>query len=188
MNSNPNQQIYAFIDAQNLYRGVKNSFDYWQKRGKKNHYDGWEIDMKRFFIFLKEKFKVSKAILFMGEDPKYQARREEFKKIGFDIVLKPYIKDNKGKTKGNCDAELVLHACKIEYPNYDKAVIITGDGDFFCLVEDLVKEGKLEYLMIPNEFRYSSLYKNVDQRFFVFISRYDGLLKKRQKFIPHKGG
>jgi uncharacterized LabA/DUF88 family protein len=47
-----------------------------------------------------------------------------------------------GKVKGNVDAELVLHAM-IEYPNYDKALIVTGDGDFFCLVEYLIKQDKL---------------------------------------------
>jgi uncharacterized LabA/DUF88 family protein len=38
-----------------------------------------------------------------------------------------------GRVKGNVDAELVLHTM-IEYDNYSKAIIISGDGDFFCLV------------------------------------------------------
>lgn len=41
-----------------------------------------------------------------------------------------------GKRKGNVDAELVLQAM-IEYPNYERAIIVTGDGDFGCLVRYL---------------------------------------------------
>jgi len=47
-----------------------------------------------------------------------------------------------GKVKGNVDAELVLHTM-IEYLNYDRALLVTGDGDFFCLVDYLIKKNKL---------------------------------------------
>lgn len=62
-----------------------------------------------------------------------------------------------GKThyKGNVDAELVLHAM-VEFDNYDKAVIVTGDGDCYCLVEYLVKQNKLLKVIAPNK-KYSSL-------------------------------
>ena len=77
-------------------------------------------------------------------------------KQGYILLFKPtlYLKD--GKVKGNVDAELVLHAM-IEYENYEKAVIVTGDGDFYCLVNHLIKQGKLLRLMVPNRDRYSSL-------------------------------
>jgi len=165
-------KIYAFIDAQNLSSGVANSFAYWKKKGGRANYTGWKIDMQKFRKYLTDRHKVDKAILFMGDDPKYASMRAKFKSFGFDIVLKPHITDKSGKTKGNCDAELVLHACKIEYPHYDKAIVVTGDGDFFCLIEDLIKEDKLKSLFIPNEFRYSSLYKNVDYRYFIFMNRF----------------
>ncbi len=64
----------------------------------------------------------------------------------------------KEEIKGNCDAELVLHTM-IEYENYDKAVIVSGDGDFHCLVEYLEEENKLKQLIIPNQKSYSSLLK-----------------------------
>jgi uncharacterized LabA/DUF88 family protein len=38
-----------------------------------------------------------------------------------------------GKIRGNDDAELVLHAM-IDIQNYEKAVIVSGDGDFHCLI------------------------------------------------------
>ena len=70
-------------------------------------------------------------------------------KDGFILVFKPALKLPDGRAKGNVDAELVLHTM-IEYPNYDKVIIITGDGDFYCLVEYLLKTGKLFNLKYKN--------------------------------------
>lgn len=75
--------------------------------------------------------------------------------------------------KGNVDAELVLHTM-IEWNNYDKAVIITGDGDFHCLVEYLKKKEKLKKLLIPNRHKYSALLR----KFATDMAFIDGLRDK----------
>ena len=75
------------------------------------------------------------------------------------MVFKPtvgYMENGKEIVKGNVDAELVLHAAAIEYNNYDKAIIITGDGDFNCLIEYLSQKGKLLNLLVPSD-RFSKL-------------------------------
>jgi len=77
---------------------------------------------------------------------------------GFICIFKPTLEYKDGTTKGNCDAELVLQAM-IEYPNYNKAVIVTGDGDFYCLAKYLFEKKKLEALIIPNRFKFSGLLK-----------------------------
>ncbi len=67
------------------------------------------------------------------------------------------MKKSKPVTKKTNDAELVLHAM-IEYENYDKAIIVTGDGDFHCLVEYLLKKKKLSRLIVPNQKKYSKFF------------------------------
>ena len=69
---------------------------------------------------------------------------------GYILIFKPTLILKDGKVKGNVDAELVLHAM-IEYPNYEKAVIVSGDGDFHCLIKYLRSKGKFEKLLIPNQ-------------------------------------
>ena len=49
----------------------------------------------------------------------------------------------------------------IEYANFEKAVIITGYGDFYYLIEYLLKQGKLLKVLIPNQFGYSGLLKKL---------------------------
>ena len=86
--------------------------------------------------------------------------------------------------KGNCDADLVLRAM-IEYPNYDKAVIVSGDGDYYSLVDYLKSKGKLEQLLIPNEFRYSALLKKVNDEHLKYVS-FISSLKNKLEYIQQK--
>lgn len=137
---------YAFIDGNNLYLGIKEQ--------------GWRLDYRKFRIFLKDKFNVDKAFLFIGYVPGNEKMYANFQKFGYICIFKPTleIKDSKiKKIKGNVDAELVLHSM-IEYDNYDKAVLVTSDGDFYCLVEYLVSKNKFLKLLVPSK-KYSSLFR-----------------------------
>lgn len=126
---------YAFIDAQNLYLGIQEQ--------------GWKLDYVRFRYYLREKYQVSRAYMFMGFLPRNQKLYEFLNKAGFRLVFKPIILAVDEPVKGNCDAELVLHSM-IEYGNYEKAVIISGDGDFYCLVNYLEVQQKLAKVLAPS--------------------------------------
>ena len=81
--------------------------------------------------------------------------------------------------KGNCDAELVLHTHRL-LNDFDKAIVITGDGDFACLVEYLVFHNKLRELMIPNRYRYSGFLK----RYREYTAYFNDLKAKLEKKTP----
>lgn len=137
--------IYAFIDSQNLNLGIRDQ--------------GWRLDFSRFRTYLKDKYRVQKAFLFIGYVSGNEALYTSLQRAGYILIFKPTLEVKRGKKiriKGNVDAELVLHAM-IEYENYDKAVIVTGDGDFRCLIEYLVNNKKFYKLVIPNQKKYSSL-------------------------------
>lgn len=126
---------YAFIDGQNLNLGIQNL--------------GWKLDYRRFRRYLKEKYKVEKAYYFIGYIESNERLYETMKNYGYELIFKPIIKDDKGNPKGNCDADLVLKAM-IEFDNFEKAVIVTGDGDFYCLVKYFLMKGKFLKLLSPN--------------------------------------
>ncbi len=150
---------FAFIDSQNLYLSIKSQ--------------GWKIDFKKFRVYLKDKFKVTKAYLFMGYIKENHRMYEKLQNDGYTLVFKPTLIYKDGTTKGNCDAELVLHTM-IEYPAFDKAVIVSGDGDFFCLAEYLRKNNKLKSILIPDQNRYSALLKKVnthERKFLYFLNQ-----------------
>ena len=149
--------IYAFIDSQNLNLGA--SKDLFNKKGKKI-YTGWKLDFKKFRVYLSDKFRVSKSFLFIGYVKEQTNLYRQLKTFGYQLIFKPTTKDDSGKPKGNIDAELVLHSAAIEYKNYDKAVVVSGDGDFRCLYEYLIKNRKLLRMIIPNLKAQSSLLRN----------------------------
>jgi uncharacterized LabA/DUF88 family protein len=141
-----NNNNYAFIDSQNLNLAI---------RGQ-----GWILDFARFRIYLRDKYSIQQAFLFIGYVPENQSLYINLQKDGYIIIFKPTLQLPDGNVKGNIDAELVLHTM-IEYPNFDKALVVTGDGDFYCLVDYLQKQDKLLYLMIPDMKKYSSLFRKL---------------------------
>lgn len=147
--------VFAFIDSQNLNLGIRNNI----LRKDKIIYKGWKLDYKRFYRYLVDRYHVSKAFLLIGRIHKNQELYFFLREIGYRLVLKPMVKvslRSDFKVKGNVDTELVLHAM-IEYKNYDGAIIVSGDGDFHCLIEYLEANGKLDFILVPNRFAYSRL-------------------------------
>jgi uncharacterized LabA/DUF88 family protein len=151
---------YAFIDSQNLNLGTQKM--------------GWKMDWKKFREWLRSEYNVEKAFMFIGYMPDFEPLYDQLHSQGYLVVLKPTLemfnippaegdkpksdeKDEKKVVKGNIDADLVLHVMK-EYKNYDKAIIVSGDGDFYTLIEFLDQKQKLLHLMTPN-WQYSSLLK-----------------------------
>jgi uncharacterized LabA/DUF88 family protein len=67
----------------------------------------------------------------------------------------------------------------IQFPNYEKAVIVSGDGDFYCLIEYLVRQNKLLKIIVPNK-RYSSLLRKF-ARFIVNINLFKEKLEFKNK-------
>ncbi len=67
---------YAFIDAQNLYYEIKRM--------------GWRLDYKRFRIYLKEKYNVKVAYLFMGNYQSIDLYIFRCKTQGLLFVLKKF--------------------------------------------------------------------------------------------------
>jgi uncharacterized LabA/DUF88 family protein len=176
MMTNVQQKVYAFIDSQNLNLSVANDITN-KKTGEV--YKGWKLDFERFNVYLKDKYKVSKSILFIGKIDGNEALYASLERFGYHLIFKPTLEHKNGKEtiiKGNIDAELVLHAM-IELPNYDKAIIVSGDGDYHCLVEYLEQQNKLLHVFIPNRHSYSSLLREF-RSYFVYVSDLRGKLEK----------
>lgn len=152
------QNNYAFIDSQNVNLSIRDQ--------------GWVLDFAKFRKYLSDRFAVKKAFIFIGYVEGNALLYKNLQSSGYVVIFKPtltYKEDGEVRTKGNVDAELVLH-CMIEYANYDRAIIATGDGDFHCLVEHLEKENKLARLVVPNKYKYSALLRRFS-KFITFLNK-----------------
>ncbi len=160
---------YAFIDSQNLNLSIQRL--------------GWRLDFFRFRIYLKEKYDVAVAYLFIGYLPENQDLYNSLQKYGYVLIFKPTLRYKDGRVKGNCDAELVLQAM-IDYASYNKAVIVTGDGDFHCLVRYLFSQKKLEKVLVPDRFSYSGLLKKAAANKLAFMNDLKDKLEYKNKKHP----
>jgi uncharacterized LabA/DUF88 family protein len=160
-------EVYAYIDSQNLNVTTQK--------------DGWKMNWARFRQWLTDEYGVTKAYMFIGYVPEFEQMYEQLHDQGYAIVLKPTFDmtrvqeeakegaepEEKKPVKGNIDAELVLWAMK-DFNTYDKAIVVSGDGDFYCLVEYLDEQGKLLKMLAPTR-KYSSLYNKYEQ----YVERLD---------------
>jgi uncharacterized LabA/DUF88 family protein len=160
-------KVYAFIDSQNLNLGVQTL--------------GWKLDFARFRTYLWDKYKVKKAFLFIGFIEGNSLLYTDLQNAGYICVFKPTLRTSQHKKitiKGNVDAELVLHAM-IEFRRYDKAIIVSGDGDFHCLIEHLEEKNKLLKVIVPNR-RYSSLLRRF-RSYIVHVSDFRTKVERQKK-------
>lgn len=168
-----NKKVYAFIDSQNLNLGTSKDI---RKRGKLV-YKGWKLDFKKFRKYLTDKFRVDEAFLCIGYIKQNESLYKKLRADGYKLIFKPTVKDHKGKSKGNVDAELVLHAAAIQFSKYEKTVVVSGDGDFYCLYEFLENNHKLFRILIPNSKSESSLLRPF-QKYKTFIEFEKNKLEK----------
>lgn len=130
-------RVNAYIDAANLYNGVTAL--------------GWELDYGRFRIWLKEKYRVENAYLFIGLIPKQKDLYTFLQEVGYTLVYKEVSYDGTGKVKGNCDVELVLKMVSDYYEKrFDQAILVSSDGDYAGLVKFLRDRKSFLVLVSPS--------------------------------------
>jgi len=157
---------FAFIDSQNLNLGIQKL--------------GWKLDYSKFRVYLTEKYNVKKAYIFIGFVALNQSLYDRLQEAGFILKFKPTIPDADGKIKGNIDADLVLRAA-LEINEYDKAVIVSSDGDFYSLVQHLYENKKLEVVLSPDLEHCSSLLRQTAKERMWFMNNLRGKLEYKRK-------
>ena len=158
----------AFIDGQNLYMGTTKS-------------DGkWKVNLSKFFIYLQKKYKVEKAYYFLGYvQGEHQDLYEEIQSAGFILIFKQHNPAMIGTKKGNVDTDIVFHIMKKMYKkeNFEKVVLVSGDGDYKILVDLLIEENRFAKILFPNKKFASSLYRGLEPKHFDHLESKD--IKKK---------
>jgi len=132
-----NEKNFAYIDGANLHKGVADL--------------GWSLDYFRFRVWLREKYSIDRAYLFIGLISKHKELYTYLQEAGFTLVFKDITYDSVGRVKGNCDADLVLAAVRDTYENnFNQVVLVSCDGDYSGLVKFLMEKKKFKTILSPN--------------------------------------
>ncbi|MBI4093035.1 MAG: NYN domain-containing protein, partial [Candidatus Kerfeldbacteria bacterium] len=124
----PKQSVrtYVFIDASNIIYGCRQS--------------NWKVDFAELYSYLRYRFNASRILYYAGEDKanaKQQELYNDLRRLGYETVLKSvkeYRREDGTKVrKANVDVDLTFDAM-LYWDEYDRAVFLTGDGDFYRLI------------------------------------------------------
>lgn len=157
---------YAFIDGQNLHYETRKA--------------GLKVDYRKLRIYLADKYRVTKAYYLFGyELTTNTAKYAQLAEYGYEVIFKgrdvvsgtprvgPTLKES------NIDTELILQTMikLVEVPDeFDKIVLVSGDGDFKNLVDYLIEKGKFEKILFPNKSSVSTLYKRqFDRKYYEYL-------------------
>jgi len=160
---------FAYIDGANLHKGVEDL--------------GWQLDYKRFRVWLSEKYGVKRAYLFIGLIPKYKDLYTFLQEAGYTLVFKETTRDGEGNVKGNCDADLVLQATRDFYEkHFDKALLVSSDGDYAGLVKFFYENEKLLTILSPSN-KCSVLLKRINAPI-VYLDDQRSILETQKEKAP----
>ena len=160
------QRNYAFIDGQNLYQWLN-----------------WNLDYKRFRIYLKDKYKVEKAYYFLWFIQKESDMYEKLQDSGFILVFNNKWEKLKSSKKWNIDTNLVFQAMKkLIEDDFDNIILVSWDWDYKMMVDYFIEKNKFLKILFPNKKYASSLYNELTNKYYYHIDN------SRQKLEYKKRG
>jgi hypothetical protein len=170
---------YAFIDGANLHLTYENI--------------EWKLDYQKLRNYLQKKLDVTVAYYFIGNTDENSDIYKALDSYGYDIKLKepsPYkikavdcphcqktITPEIQRFKSDCDSLMTLQVMS-DLNLFDKAIIITSDGDFDNLIKKLLQLDKLSMVFAPCKAGCSWLLKSASRGRIAFVDDYRKELEK----------
>ena len=90
-------------------------------------------------------------------------------KAGFITEFKEHTDLHASTKKGNIDTLMIfkiMYKLLKESDGFNNIVIVSGDGDFYPVVEFLIKEDRFEKILHPTKKSASSLYKELSSKYY----------------------
>ena len=122
------KKVSLFVDVQNIYYTTKSVY-------QRN------FDYNKFWAqaTLDRQVVTARAYATSRGDRKQTEFQNILRAIGFDVILKPFIRRSDGSSKGDWDVGITIDV--IEYAQEsDIIVLASGDGDFDLLIRKIRTE------------------------------------------------
>jgi uncharacterized LabA/DUF88 family protein len=153
----------------------------------------WKIDYQKLRNYLEKKLNVIVAYYFIGKVKENQDIYTTLESYNYTLKLKdpsPYVTEEvvcpyckkviapeMHRNKSDCDSFMTLQVMS-DFSLYDKAVLITSDGDFDNLVKKLLLQDKLSMVFAPCKDGCSWLLRSAARGRIAYIDDYRDELEK----------
>ena len=128
-------RTYVFIDASNIIYGAS--------------HNGWRMDFEKLIKYLKTRYDANKVFYYAGLDPENKKQLgfyEKLQEFGYILRLVPLKVFSDGTRKGDVDSRMTFEIMKY-FGTYNRAVILTGDGDYYWVLEYLIQNKKQVFII-----------------------------------------
>ncbi len=129
------RKVFAFIDATNIIYGADDH--------------GWRMDYKKLANFLTARFEIKKILYYAGVDNQNLKQLNFYEKLqdfGYSLRLVPVKKFADGKKKADVDSRMTFEMM-LYLQSYNEVVVMTGDGDYYWVLEYLRRAKKRVILL-----------------------------------------
>jgi len=119
------KKIAIFVDVQNIYYTTRDTY-------------GRPFNYRQLWQTLSEQCEIVHAYAYAIDrgDVSQQKFQSALQHIGFTVKLKPFIQRSDGSAKGDWDVGITIDMLRAA-PDVDEVVLLSGDGDFAILLEEL---------------------------------------------------
>lgn len=145
-------RVGVFVDAQNIYMSVKAAFG-----------DG-KINYRALRDFVTREGTITKVTVFTFYDQNNEGQvgfLNALALMGYRVVTKPLKQLPDGTYKANMDMEMAIEVLS-SAPYLDEVLLVTGDGDFVPLVDQLTRMGKIVNVIGPDKYSSPELIRACD--------------------------
>ncbi len=173
-----NKGNIALVDGQNLHLCTQEV--------------GWKVDHKKFMIYLKENYNVERAYYFLGyhNTDKHGNLYTALQESGFILEFKGTSLDFNLKSRKTGNVDVVFFAMKLlidQAEDFDKFILVSGDGDYIKLVDYLIEKNRFEKLLFPSVKNKSSRYNKLGNKYVINLGGVRNLIAKNDILKKEKG-
>ncbi|MDD2584266.1 MAG: NYN domain-containing protein [Bacteroidales bacterium] len=130
------------------------------------------MDFVKFREYLNKKYNVSIAYYFLGfVINERSGLYDKIQEAGFVLKFREHNSAMLAKKKGNVDSDIIFAIMKRLYnkEEFDKVILVSGDGDYRMLVDFLIEESKFKKILFTNREFASSLYKKITRVYYDYL-------------------
>ncbi len=156
-------------------------------------YLDWKMDYRKLRIYLRKRHNIITAYYFLGFIEKNKRIYKDLEVYGYKVKFrrvsefptetiicprcKSIVKPDGIRTKCDCDADITLQIMD-DIEKYEKAILITSDGDFDNVVKKLTQVNKLKLVLAPCKEGCSRLLKSAARGRIEFLDKFRRELEK----------
>jgi len=146
-------------------------------------------DLEEYLIDYVDKNKndlTSAKLILLDRHLKQVRFYKKLERFGFQLILKPVkiYEDEEGnlKRKANCDVEMAFYLMR-DRNNFDKVIILSGDGDFLPVLKHLREVDKKEVFVLSRASRTAKEIKRFAGNKFINLAS-DNMKEKFERLDP----